>query len=260
MSLRTLLLIGLAVVLLVIASDALFWARSAASRIISIGEPAADATRQARGFFATLADIQELRKQVSMLQSENAQLRSQVVHERETLVIGTLEERQRAAAEPFGVAVAAHVVHRSPNLFLETLTINRGTKDGLYEGAPSLSDGTLVGVVERVEERRATVRLVTSSGSAVPVRLQDSRAQGLLRGGLGGIVVGDLPADAPMKEGEPVLTSGLGGALPAGLPVGYTGLRLSEESEILQRITLVSPVPFGSLEVIAVLTDPRGME
>lgn len=253
MRLRQLLLLGLAIALLIVASDALFWLRSAASRVAEAGQPAADATRNARGFFATLGDIQSLRDRVAQLEAENAALQSQLVQERELALTTSLEATELAAAQIYGHAVAASVLHRSPNLFLETLTINRGIADGVTTGAAVLAHGTLVGVIDAVETSRSTVRLITSAGSVIPVRLQVSRAQGLLRGGLGGVIVSDLPADVLLTEDEAVLTSGLGETLPAGLPVGTVGQRLSDESEILQRMTLVSPVKFSGLDVLVVL-------
>lgn len=256
MRLRQLLLIGLAIALLVVASDALFWLRSLASRIAQVGEPVADATRETRGFFATLADIRALRARVTTLEGENAALRSQLVHQQELEITASLEANELASSAVYGTAIAASVIHRSPNLFLETITIDRGSADGVKTGAPILVHGTLAGVVEELEAHRALVRLITSAGSVIPVRLQDSRAQGLLRGGLGGVVVGDLPADTVIREREAVVTSGLGETLPAGVSVGSAGQRLSDESEILQRVTLTSPVQFGSLDVVAVLIAP----
>jgi len=97
--------------------------------------------------------------------------------------------------------------------------------------------------------------LITDYNSLVPVILQDSRATGLLRGGLGGLVIEDIPLNIPIKAGEEVVTSGLGGTMPSGILVGKTNKIVSKEGDIFQKITLETPINIYYLEFVFVVQN-----
>jgi len=123
------------------------------------------------------------------------------------------------------------------------------------EGQVVLSGGFLAGRIVETWTDRSRVQLITDTSSIIPVLLQQSRGQGLLRGDISGLVLTDIPADAEVSEGELILTSGLGGLLPPDIPIGVASSRVSSESEILQRIEVTSPVAFQQLEHVAIRID-----
>ena len=130
------------------------------------------------------------------------------------------------------------------------LKINKGSDDGVKDGQPVISHGYLIGVTSQTTSNNSEVFLITNTRSLVPIILQDSRGTGLLKGGLEGLIAREIPVDSEIKIGESVLTSGLGGDLPAGIPVGQVTDIISKESEIFQQVTVDSPVNIGKLEVV----------
>ena len=137
--------------------------------------------------------------------------------------------------------------------YLRSVTIDKGTNEGLSVGDAVISQGVLAGVLTQTRENNSEVTLVTDFNSLVPVVLQDSRGTGLLRGGLQGLVVEEIPLNIEVKPGENVVTSGLGGQIPAGILVGKSTEIISKEGEIFQKVAVSSPVDFSRLEVLFVI-------
>lgn len=173
--------------------------------------------------------------QLSALRSENEALRSalnfQTEHQEQSLI-------------------SAHISGRSPDSFQERLLIDRGAADAVAIGAPVIANGFLVGVVTDRTTHQATVQLITASDSVVAVVFVSSRAQGLLRGGLNGLVAGDVSLDATVAPGEALVTSNLGGVVPANIPVGTARTARSLPGDILQEIAVDSPISLATLELV----------
>lgn len=141
------------------------------------------------------------------------------------------------------------------NGYLKSVVIDKGEKDGLKVGDAVISQGVLVGTISNVRQNNSDVLLVTDFNSLVPVILQNSRGTGLLRGGLKGLVVEQIPLNISLQKGENVVTSGLGGQIPAGILVGKTGEVISKEGEIFQKNSVSTPVDFSRLEVLFVIKN-----
>lgn len=206
-------------------------------------------------FFNTISVIKDLARQNVQLQQDNLNLKSQlaqlkeIVYENEILKkeIGFLKEQKNYELIP------AQIVARSPSGYLHTVKINKGQEDGIREGAAVVSQGFLVGQVAHVYHTSSEVILIISSRSLIPVISQESRGPGLLKGGLGGLVMEDVPIDVQAQAGETILTSGLADRLGTGFPVGTIKKILSNRSDIFQKLEISSPVNFNRMEIIFVV-------
>src|SRR5262249_53187563 len=109
--------------------------------------------------------------------------------------------------------IAASIVARAPSNLRQQVAINRGSSDGLKAGMSVVTEGnTLVGTISKVEADHAWVTLVTDVDSAVSSLLQESRDQGVVAGGYNRkLSMEFVGQDATVKEGDTVVTSGLGG-------------------------------------------------
>ena len=252
---RTLVIALVLVVAVVLVLTSLDWFRSLARTLTTPVAPVANATTRTQGFFASLREIGTLRGQLAELEARNAELNVELQTLRE--VFDRDERLQAELLETVNVdqdqLVTARVIGRSPMRAFDSLIVNHGSSDNVAVGQPVTKSGFLVGVVTEVGSSTSTITLLTSSRTILPVLLQTSRAQGILRGGLKGLVVTDLPIDVAVAEGEAVLTSALGDILPADLPIGRTGAVVSAESEILQRVTLSSPIKFATIEEVVIM-------
>ena len=207
--------------------------------------------------FPFLRDIFQFRsivRQNSNLVRENMDLQSrlaklsEVDYENEILKkeLGFMNNQDQTKMLP------AAVVGQS-NGYLRSLVIDKGEKAGLIEGSAVVSQGILVGVVTKVRQDNSDVTLITDFNSLVPVMLSTSRGTGLLRGGLQGLAIEDIPLNVGIKKSEDVLTSGLGGQIPPGILVGKTAETISKEGEIFQKVAVNSSIDFSRLEVLFVV-------
>lgn len=165
------------------------------------------------------------------LRQENVALRARL--DRLTLDLAEVRE-QAAEAErlrrllqfappPNWSTEGARVIAQrlGPNAVLETLVVDKGSLSGVAVNTPVATPGGLAGRVLRAGFNTATVLLVTDQNSKIPVIGRANRTTGILTGlGPGReLEVRYVPLNAPVDEGEILVTSGLADILPKGLPV-----------------------------------------
>ncbi len=117
--------------------------------------------------------------------------------------------------------VAARIVTDSRGPFANTRLANTGEEKGVKAGNPVMSENGLVGRVIGVTTGASRVLLLTDTASRTPVMIDRTNARAILAGDGGPNPRLDyLRGREPVKEGDRILTSGDGGVLPRGLPVG----------------------------------------
>lgn len=149
--------------------------------------------------------LKRWRRRAEILESENRQLRS---------VIGaaTIENR---------TPITARAVTAPGGGFAHTVLIAIGSEEGIVRGNPVVTADGLVGIVIDVGRAYARVLMISDINARIPVILSSSSWPGLTVGQNGQFLdLQFLPDEAQPKIGELVLTSGHGGVLPNGLPVG----------------------------------------
>lgn len=207
-----------------------------------------------------------LEAELSSLEAENAELRSQVA--RSGFDRNRLAEYDglTAAAGNLGQAlVPARVVGVGPSQsFSRTVTIDAGSDAGVTPDQTVVNADGLVGRVLRTTRTTATVLLVIDTGSVVGGRVGESMEMGFLRGrgDLGAEGKLDLElvdqAEVPAKH-DAVVTWGSDGGAPyvAGVPVGRVTSVYSSIRETSQRAVIEPFVDFGALDLVGVVV-PSG--
>jgi rod shape-determining protein MreC len=207
-------------------------------------------TNNVGGIISDIKNIRNLQRENYDYKKENDELKAKIAslnevsHENEVLK----KELGFVGASPEKELIPARVINKSPASFFQNIRIDKGASSGVEKGKAVLSEGYLVGIVQDVGADYSDVTLITDSRSLVAVVLQDSRGTGLLRGGLKGLIMEDIPLDIKTKNGEMVVTSGIGDGLPSGIAVGQVENIISSTSEIFQRATIKSPIEFGNIE------------
>jgi len=183
-----------------------------------------------------------------MLQSKLARL-SEVEYENEVLKkeLGFLKEQKSADYVP------ASIIGHSVSGYVKTVVIDKGEDAGLEEGQAVVSQGFLIGTLSRVRQNNSEITFITDFNSLVPVVLQNSRGTGLLRGGLQGLIVENIPLNIETQKNEPVITSGLGGKIPTGIIVGNVDKVVSRQGEIFGKVSVNTPIDFSKIEVLLVV-------
>ncbi len=118
------------------------------------------------------------------------------------------------------------------------------------------ADG-LVGRVVRVTANFSKVLLITDPNSSVAARLAASRESGILTGQRERDLRFSLvDPETPVAPGEQVVTSGLGGVFPGGIPVGVVSQVVPDETALEKQILVRPTVDFSRLsDVLVVLTS-----
>lgn len=153
--------------------------------------------------------------------------------------------------------IAADVISNAdPNAPLRTIIINRGTRDGVSVGMPVITQLGLIGRILNVSANAAQVLLINDESSAISGRLQTTRAQGSIVGQASGdLRMQFIPLDASVQIGDIVITSGLGGNLPADIVIGQVTSVRQQEFELFQDAVVRSLNNFSTLETVLVITD-----
>jgi len=126
----------------------------------------------------------------------------------------------------------AEILSVDSDPYTHQVLINRGARDGVYEGQPVLDEQGIVGQILHVGARSSRVILITDLSVAVPVRVQRNGLR-LIASGSGRIdrlIHNFVPHSADVKSGDVLVTSGLGGKYPEGYPVAKVVLVNTDES------------------------------
>lgn len=156
-------------------------------------------------------------------------------------------------------AVIASNIGGDPSGLKEILTIDRGSDSGIAVGMAVVSPGgILVGQISAVKPDRATVLLIIDTESSVLVTTQRTQTPGVLDGQSqkgGRLLVRRIPRDADVKEGDILLTSGIGGTFPKGIIVGQIYKASQSDVQMEKEAEAFPLVELNSLENVLVITS-----
>ncbi len=210
-----------------------------------------------------LAAVRTAAREVGALlaaRSENARLRAEVERLREWRSRAIrLEVENRALRRLLAMPLletrprrtVARVVGDGANPFARLLVLDAGRNRGLARGMAVVNAEGLVGRIVAVGERSARVMPLTDRDSRIPVLVGSSGDPGVLEGdNTPNPKLRFLPLNPRVRLGDEVLTSGRGGLLPPGLPVGRV-------RAVRDRQVVVEPyVDWTRLDYVAVLDYP----
>ena len=204
----------------------------------------------------TLEDLSADPNTVSELKEQNEELRQMVSELEEYRQEAERLQGIQKLSDTYGIeGMTCHIVGVSGDSWNRVLTIDKGADDGISVGLPVMGSSGLVGQVKSCTAHTSDVRLLQDSASGVAVLLQSSRAEGLLKGNIDGLLyLEGIDTDAEVKVGDIVVTSGLGGGYFRGLIVG-TVVRVEDGNGQSVRQIIVAPNDSVSgLEEVMVVT------
>ena len=150
--------------------------------------------------------------------------------------------------------LAARVVGKDATNWFKTVLIDRGSLAGIRRNMPVVAPDGLVGRVVEVTPTAAKVQLITDPVSAAGGLIQRTRVIGIVSGSLGaGLKVRYLPLMADIAIGDEVVTSGMGGVFPKGIPLGRVIAAERRSGALFQEATLAPKVDLSRLEEVLIL-------
>ena len=212
-------------------------------------EPVADLISNIDDFDAVDDENSALRNRVAQLEAENTRLREEQIEVRGREALIAVQEAN--AGEIF---VTADVITRDLTGLRDIIGIDRGANDGIETGMPVLAEGgALVGVIIETRNHVSFIRLITDPATSIRGIHQLTRTEGIINGDTeGDLLVDFIPQAVDVQPGQTFITSGLGGLLPAGIPVGTVTSAEGSAQEVFRRIRLRPLAPLEKLEQILV--------
>lgn len=178
-------------------------------------EVAETASEQLRSRSELVAENQQLRQQLYLIRSD--QLR-----------MAELSQENRRLRELLGSPVTqdsrkmvARILAVDTDPFVYQIVIDKGIEHHVYEGQPVVNDQGVIGQVISVGKTSSRVLLITDVSHSLPIRVLRNDIRGIASGtgNINELIVKNLPKNVDIKEGDILVTSGLGGHFPEGYPV-----------------------------------------
>lgn len=144
-------------------------------------------------------------QRLAALESENMRIRA------------LLQSSKRLSEE----VVIAEIQQTSHDPYRHYLRLNKGSLDGIYEGQPLIDAHGILGQVTAVSMLNSEAIMITDADHSIPVEINRNGLRTIAQGqGSDRLRLPYLPINADVKEGDLIVSSGLGGRYPAGYPVG----------------------------------------
>src|SRR3954469_748261 len=201
----------------------------------------------------------------STLETENAELRQrQLKASKDLLTLETLaaenahlrrlmDMRERIPRQ----ATLAEILYSGRDPFSRKVIVDKGLKDGIQAGLAVIDEVGVIGQVTRVLPLLSEVTLITDKDQAIPVRV--------VRNGLRAVAFGSgdgetldlrfMAANADIQNGDALVTSGIDGTYPEGLPVATVSRIERDASFVFAKISCVPAASTNRNRQILVLSS-----
>lgn len=212
--------------------------------------------RSAVGLWTTYLDWKNVRSENRRLRAELEQLRVDSLRVRETEDENGRLRRVLALRERLPLTtIAGEVIAREWG-WARSLTVNRGRGDNVLRMTPAVAPEGLVGRVAQVRSGTSIVQLLNDPASTVGATVQRTRTPGIVEGEPRGTARFKYMArdGAAIQVGDFIVTSGLGGVFPKGIPIGRVTAIIDRGSALFHYATITPVVDFGRIEEVLLLT------
>jgi rod shape-determining protein MreC len=227
-------------------------------------KPARDLVNWFHETFDARGENDRLRDQVAELRDQLA--RAQTTRQ-EAKEVAALDETLSGGIVPDGTdPVTARVIGRSPTVWYSSVTVDKGSSDGVHVDDPVVAALGLAGKVTQTTPNTAQVTLITDADSAVTARIVPSGATGVVEPDVGDprdLQLDYLERGTEIAEGQMVVTAGfstgdLGSIFPPGIPIGEITKATPEEQQAYQRVHLEPFADLRDMSFVKVLTTQSG--
>ena len=197
---------------------------------------------------AALRRVSDFFVSQSQLSTENAELRVKLAEARlaaqrleAAAAEGARLKSLMSAAEklPAGVTTTpAEILYSGRDPFAQRVLVDKGTRDGVRPGSPVVDESGVVGQVTRAHAMLAEVTLLTDKDQAIPVQVARNGLRAVAFGGgsSGLLELRYLAANAEIVNGDRLVTSGIDGVYPPGLPVATVTRVERDATNIFARV------------------------
>lgn len=200
-------------------------------------------------------NLYHVRQENKRLWDELRDYRAKAALHNESIATNSRLRRLLAFKESSGHEyVSATIIGRDPSFWFRTIIIDRGSSDGMVKGMAAVVNEGVVGQIFAVAPNYAKVLLTTAPSSAIDVLLQKSRARGILKGnGSSHYQLDYILKNVAVEVGDQVVSAGIGGLFPTGLPVGTVAEIIQQPRGMFHEIVVQPSVDFQTLENLLII-------
>ena len=201
------------------------------------------------------------------LQAENEELRARLlILERRALKYAALASENNELRQLMNSSevlddrvIVGEVVAVSPDPFSHEVVINKGSRDGVEVGQAILDANGLMGQVQQTSSFTSRVLLVSDSSHAVPVEVVRNGLRAILlgNGDTSALELVHVPDTADIREGDLLVSSGLGGRFPKGYPVAEVSSITKEQGEPFVEIEATPLAELNKSRLLLVVFSPE---
>ena len=130
-----------------------------------------------------------------------------------------LKELLRAPRRRVDHALSAEIIEIGLEPFTQRIAINRGAESGIRMGQPVINADGVLGQISEVGVRHSVVTLITHPNHSIPAQIRRSGLRTIVQGAVNQVLVPFLPGLADIRQGDVLVTSGVGGRFPSGYKV-----------------------------------------
>jgi rod shape-determining protein MreC len=204
------------------------------------------------GGYEQVIDIANVYKENKLLKLENSELlmlknKVRTLQAENKILADMLDYEQLPEAK----FITAKVVAEEGDGFSHSLIVYIGDNKTIYKDQVAIGNGSVVGRVESVMDKYARVILITDIGSKIPVIVERSRERAILSGDNTRFPkLLYMNRNADVKIGDRIVTSGVAGVFPVGLPIGIVTKITKDDIQIstissIERLEFLKIVDYG---------------
>ncbi len=194
----------------------------------------------------TERENRRLRDEVGRLRLEN-QMTAEILEENERLRASLGFQKLNPPR-----SIPAEVIARESSPASVTCTVNKGTSAGVERDLPVITPDGIVGRVQAALPGTAKVMLLTDPGSIIAVRVERNREEGLLEGKLDRCALKFVSYYMDVQQGDVLVSSGLDGIYPKGLPVAVVTSVSKHEASSFQTVYAEPVAKLSRIEEVLV--------
>ncbi len=227
------------------------WTLAAQAPFISVSSGFAGGVQRIwRNYFWTVGaraeneQLKETVRRLSLLNNSYQEIQNENIRLRRLLALNDANSFK---------TIGARVVARTPSFLSNIIYINRGSSDGVFHDSPVLSGDGIVGRTILVTKHQSQVQLISNPDASMGVVIERTRTPGVLKGS--GDIMLNLDYIGNSEEvnvGDIVLSSGLDGIYPKGLPIGKV-VDSQKGKGVFRKIRVAPGADLIRLEEVSVL-------
>lgn len=206
--------------------------------------------KEKNNIYQKYKELQARVEQVGSIEAKNKELESELQEMKNLLELNQILSEN--------IPISASVITRNIDGWYQTITIDKGAKDGIEEGMVVVTGKGLAGKVIHTNQFSSTIKLLTSVDENHKISVKIEGNEGYIYGLLSGYEnqvyrIEGIAENTEIKEGAPVVTTGLGNSYSSGILVG-TVTQVKKDHFDLARTILVKPsVDFDEIRYVTVL-------